>query len=603
MATLDRAQEGRTPRATKGQGWLLPWRAGFQANWVPRDLTAGIALGVIMVPQGMAYATLAGLPPETGLYATMAAILGYLVLGSSRQLVVGPDSSTSTILGAALVGIAGAGAATDLLAGMAAAIALIAGGILVLAGLLKAGIIANFISKPVLVGYINALAVTIIVGQASKILGFQVEADGVIPEAWEMLRRLGDTQLLPLVVGGACLAVILVLQRLAPKVPGALVAVVGALVASTVLDLEADGLAVVGALPSGLPSIAVPVDALGEFGGLLLLPAFAVAVMGFADTTVTASIFGERGRYQVDANKDLLGLGAASAFSGLAGGLPVSASDSRTAVAVSAGGRSQVVNLTGAIVIGIILVFFASVLGPLPSAALSAVVIAAGISLFDFATFRAMARQSRSDLWTGLVALVGALTLGLLPGIILAVVLSLFNVLMSAARTQLVVLGRGEVGNAWRNVARDPGVRTVPGLQVVRWESSLFFGNGQGFTQQVKSLVEGAPSPVSWVVLDAEATSDADFTGTSALRDLVRWLRERGVTFVVAEPNGRFLDALQASGCVELIGGEHILPSVDMAAKAYVDQHPGVVPPSGPEAVGDVRQAASSGSGRELDQG
>jgi MFS superfamily sulfate permease-like transporter len=400
-----------------------------------------------------------------------------------------------------------------------------------------------------------------------------------------MVRRLGETRILPLVVGGSCLLIIFVLQRVAPRVPGALVAVVLALVASTVLDLQSRGLAVVGELPAGLPSLSVPVDALTSFGSSMLLPAFAVAVMGFADTTVTSSIFSERGRYQVDANKDLLGLGAASALSGLAGGLPVSASDSRTAVADTTGGRSQITNITGAVVIGAILVFFAAVLAPLPSAALSAVIIAAGVSLFDLATFRAMLRQSRPDFWTGMVAFGGALVLGLLPGIILAVVLSLFNVLMSAARTQLVVLGRGEIGNVWRNVERDPSARVVPGLLVVRWESSLFFGNGQGFAEQVKALVDEAENPVEWVVFDAEATSYADFTGTSALRELVVSLRERGVTFAVAEPNGRFLDALEASGCAELIGSDNLHPSVDLSVRAYVLQHPDAGSSSGTAAV------------------
>lgn len=568
-------------------GWFMPWRAGFQSSWVPRDLVAGVALGVVMVPQGMAYATLAGLPPETGLYATMAAIIGYALLGSSRQLVVGPDSSTSTIVASALVGIVGAGAAADVLTGTSAAIALIAGGILILAGLLKAGIIANFISKPVLVGYMNALAVTILVGQAPKILGFDVESEGVVPQTLEMLGNLGDTQMLPLTVGVACLVIIFGLKKVAPQIPGALVAVVVALLASALLDLEAEGLAVVGDLPSGLPSIALPVDAFSEFG-LLLLPAFAVAVMGFADTTVTSTVFAERSKYHVDSNKDLLGLGAASAFSGLAGGLPVSASDSRTAVAASAGGRSQVANLMGVVVIGIILVFFASVLAPLPSAALSAVVISAGVSLFDFRTFRAVARQQRTDFWTGMVAFIGALTIGLLPGIVIAVVLSLFNVLMSAARTQIAVLGRSDVDNAWQNIQRDPSVRTVPGLEVVRWESALFFANGQGFAQQVKDLVDTSPTPVDWVVLDAEATSYADFTGTTAVHDLVGSLRERGVTFVVAEPNGRFTEALTSSGLVEVIGADNIHPSVDTAAKAFLAAHPDALPtPEGDQGSAD----------------
>ena len=351
------------------------------------------------------------------------------------------------------------------------------------------------------------------------------------------------------------------------------IAVVVALVVSAALDLQEEGLSVVGELPAGLPSIAVPVDAFSEFG-LLLLPAFAVAVMGFADTTVTSTVFAERGRYKVDANKDLMGLGAASTLSGLAGGLTVSASDSRTAVGESAGGKSQVTNLIGAVVIGIILVFFSTLLAPLPSAALAAVVIAAGLGLFDFSTFRAMAHQQRSDFWTGVVAFAGALVLGLLPGIVIAVVLSLFNVLMSAARTQLVVLARSEVRNVWRNAERFEGGRQVPGLLVVRWESALFFGNASGFAEQVKEAVDSSEVPVVEVLFDAEATSYADFTGTSSLQGLITYLRDNGVVFAIAEANGRLMGSLDVSGNAELIGTDRIYASVDTGAADYIKRHP-----------------------------
>jgi high affinity sulfate transporter 1 len=551
----------------------MPWRAGFQRAWIPRDVVAGIALGVVMVPQGMAYATLAGLPPEVGLYATMGAIVGYAVLGSSRQLVVGPDSSTSTLLAASLISIVGAGAAADALTGTAALIALMAGGLLLVGGLLKAGIIASFISKPVLVGYMNALAVTILVGQAPKILGYDVEADGVIPSAIELVRNIGDTQLLPLAVGTGCLVIIFGLRRVAPRIPGALVAVVIALIVSAALDLADQGLDVVGELPAGLPSIALPTGEFNELG-LLLLPAFAVALMGFADTTVTSTVFAERNGYRVDANKDLNGLGTASVFSGLVGGLPVSASDSRTAVANEAGGKSQVTNLVGMVVIGLILMFFSSALAPLPSAALGAVVISAGVGLFDVRTFRELWAQNRQDFWTGVVAFAGALVLGLLPGIVIAVVLSLWNVLMSAARTSLVVLARSEVTNAWQNIQRLPEGRTLPGLVVVRWESALFFGNAQGFTDQVRDLIETSAQPPEWIVLDAEATSYADFTGTSSVRQLIDFLHGRQITFAVAEANGRLTQALQVSGVEAAIGQDLVFPSVDEAAKAYMAAHP-----------------------------
>lgn len=565
-----------TKRPAHGAGlrrWLLPWTAGFQPAWLARDLVAGIALGVVMIPQGMAYAELAGMPVVTGLYATMAAIIGYALLGSSRQLVVGPDSSTSTLVAAALISIVGVAAAPEQMIAGAAMMAVIAGIVLLLGGIFKAGIIANFLSKPVLVGYLNALALTIVVKQMPKVLGFKVAADDVLPAAGELFTKLGQTVWLSLLIGVGCLVIIYVFKRWIPKIPGALVAVVVATAASALFGWAAQGLKVVGEIPSGLPSFAIPQVELSSLGAYLL-PALAIALMGFADTAVASELFADRNKYEVDPDKDLYGLGAASLLSGLFGGFAVSASDSRTAVADTAGGKSQVANLVGAAVIALVLMFFARILAPLPSAALGAVVIAAGLTLFDFKTMRRAWRQNRSDFWIGVIAFLGAVVLGLLPGIVIAVLLSLWNVLMQGARTQLVVLARSEVGNVWRNVKRYPDGYTTPGLTVVRWESGIFFGNSKGFERQIKELVAQAQPKPNWLVFDAEATADADFTATTMLEELSGLLQEQGVTFAVAEPNGRLQETLIKAGLDSKIGQDKIFPSVDAALKAYLEAYP-----------------------------
>ena len=569
-------------RPARGGGlrrWLLPWTAGFQPSWIGRDLVAGIALGVVMIPQGMAYAELAGMPVVTGLYATMAAIIGYALMGSSRQLVVGPDSSTSTLVAAALISIVGVAAAPEQVVAGAAMMAVIAGIVLLLGGIFKAGVIANFLSKPVLVGYLNALALTIVVKQMPKILGFKVVADDVLPAAWELFTKLGQTVWLSLLIGVGCLIIIYIFKRWIPKIPGALVAVVVATAASALFGWTAQGLKVVGEIPSGLPSFAIPQVELSSLGAYLL-PALAIALMGFADTAVASELFADRNKYEVDPDKDLYGLGAASLLSGLFGGFAVSASDSRTAVADTAGGKSQVANLVGAVVIALVLMFFARILAPLPSAALGAVVIAAGLTLFDFKTMRRAWRQNRGDFWIGIIAFLGAVVLGLLPGIVIAVLLSLWNVLMQGARTELVVLARSDVSNVWRNVKRYRNGYMVPGLTIVRWESGIFFGNSKGFERQVKELVaQGQPKP-KWLVFDAEATGDADFTATTMLEDLSSVLQEQGVTFAVAEPNGRLQETLTKAGLDSKIGRDKIFPSVDAALKAYLTQYPDAVPAS-----------------------
>jgi high affinity sulfate transporter 1 len=560
-------------KPAKRNRWLLPWTAGFQRSWLSRDLVAGLALGVVMIPQGMAYAELAGVPAVAGLYATMAAIAGYALLGSSRQLVVGPDSSTSTLVSTALLGIVAVGATPEQYLAGAAFIAILAGVMLLIGGFLKAGIIANFLSKPVLVGYLNALAITIIVKQLPKITGYTVEADNVIAAAVEFVAKLPKTVPLSVIVGVGCLLIIFGFKRWLPKIPGALVAVVAATILSAVLGFEAMGLKVVGLVPSGLPSLSFPQIDFKDFG-LYLLPAFAIALMGFADTTVASELFADRNKYEVDPDRDLFGLGAASLLSGLFGGFAVSASDSRTAVADNAGGKSQVANLVGAVVIGLILVFFTKILQPLPTAALGAVVISAGLTLFDFETFRRAWRQQRSDFWIGMIALVGALVLGLLPGIIIAVLLSLWNILKRGAQTELVVLSRSDVGNVWRNIKRQPEGYVVPGLAMVRWESGLFFGNSKGFERQVKEMVAQMQPKPDWVVFDAEATGDADFTATTMLADLITTLKEQGITFAIAEPNGRMQESLEQAGIQAMIGADKLYPSVDTAVQAYLAQHP-----------------------------
>ena len=358
--------------------------------------------------------------------------------------------------------------------------AIVAGIILLLGGIFKAGVIANFLSKPVLVGYLNALALTIIVKQLPKILGYSVEAENVIAAAWETIAKLGQTVPLSLLVGGGCLLIIFGFQRWLPKIPGALVAVVVATIVSAGFGFPAMGLKVVGTIPSGLPSFAFPRIDLADLG-LYLLPAFAIALMGFADTAVTSELFADRNKYEVDPDRDLYGLGAASLLSGLFGGFAVSASDSRTAVSENAGGKSQVTNLVGVGVIALMLVFFSK-----HAAAAAQRRPGRGRHLGRHHAVRFQDLPARLEaaaqrlLDRHALPFVGALVLGLLPGIVIAVLFSLWNVLMQGAKTELVELTRSDVGNVWRNVKRQPEGYVVPGLTVVRWEVGPVLRQQQG---------------------------------------------------------------------------------------------------------------------------
>jgi high affinity sulfate transporter 1 len=555
--------------ADRGRRLIVPWAQGFDRSWLRGDLVAGLALGFVLIPQGMAYADLAGMPLVAGLYATILAIIGYAILGSSRQLVIGPDSSTSTLVAASVVAIVGANAAPERYIAIATGLAVVSGIVLFLAALLKMGAISALISRPVLVGYLNGLAITIIVGQLPKILGYKAAGEGPIEKLGAIIGGLSQTLTTPLIVGIVSLVVLLGLPRIAPRIPAALVVIIAAIVLVPVLGLDQGQLALVGQIPSGLPSLSVPDLQTGDVS-LLIGSAVAIAFMGFADTSVASEVFARRGGYRVDANKDLMGLGLASILSGLFGGFAVSGSDSRTAVSERSGGRSQVANLIAIGVVALVLMFASGVLKTLPYAVLAAVIVAAAIGLFDVPTLRAAWRQERSSFWLAITALVGTLVLGLLPGILLAVLLSLGVVLMRSAKTRIVVEGRGDSADDWRDVSKVPTAITVPGVLVIRYQSPLFFANADGFRSAVEDLIDGAETPVRTVVFDAAATSYADFSAVGVLADLVDDLDARDITLAIADATGATEQAIEKAGLVDRLASARMFPTVDAAFRVLV---------------------------------
>ncbi len=548
---------------------VFPSLPGYQRSFLRSDVVAGIALVAILIPQGMAYAEIVGLPPVTGLYATMLPIVGYALLGSSRQLVVGPDSSASALVAAVLLPLGAADPAERAL--LAATLAIMVGLVCIVAGLLRLGFIADFLSRPVLTGYINGLSFTIIVGQLPKILGFPVPSDRPLQELAYTIGHLSETNPWSLAIGLLCLAIILGLARYAPRVPGVLVAVLVAMVLSVVLDLGAKGVALTGHVPSGLPSLSIPQPGLDQI--LLLVPgAFGLALVSLGDTIATSRSFAVKNGYHVDADRDLLGLGAAQAAAGVAGGFPISASASRTAVGEASGGKTQVANLVAAGAVALVLIFLAPVLAVLPKPALGAVVLAAAIGLFDFGALRRYYEQRRLEFWVAVVTMLTVALVDPLVGLILAIAISVVDVLRRVTRPKTAILGRLVASGSWQSVERYPAAVTQPGLIVYRVEAPLFFANAERIREELEALVEANPGVIEWVVIDAEAMTDLDVSAAEVLAELDDTLEARGIRLCLAEPTGRVVERLRATGLLRDFGPLRIFATVDAAAAAFAER-------------------------------
>jgi high affinity sulfate transporter 1 len=534
----------------------------YRAPWLRSDLIAGIVLAAILVPQGMAYAELAGLPAVTGLYTTIACLVGYALMGPSRILVLGPDSSVSPLIFAAITPLlAGGDPATAItLAGM---LSLLVGAIEIGLGIGKLGFVADLLSKEVQVGYMNGLAITILVGQLPKLFGFSTDADGFVDEIDAFVSGLDQTNTTTLILGLATLAVLLGVPRVSKRLPAVLVAVVGATLVTGLLDLAAEGVETVGALPRGLPVPTVPWTSVSDVGPLLAA-AVGIVLVSLTDTIALSTSFAARRGEEVDPNQEMIGIGSANIAAGLFQGFAISASSSRTAVAEQSGSKSQVTGLVGAVVVVVLLVFLPSLLSDLPQTALAAVVIAAAFSLMDLPILRKYLRVRRSALVLSLVATVGVVLLGVLQGILLAVVLSILLFFRRSWWPHGEVLGH-EIPDldGWHSLERYPDAREESGVLVFRWEAPLFFANAGIFRQQVRRLVRRRRP--RWFVLQCEAVTDIDVTAADMLERLDAELNAQGVNMAFVELRDRLKDRVLRYGLLETLDHDHFYPSIRRA--------------------------------------
>jgi high affinity sulfate transporter 1 len=533
----------------------------YERSWLSADVVAGLVLAAILVPQGMAYAELAGLPPVTGLYTTVACLIGYAIFGPSRVLVLGPDSSISPLILAAITPLlVGADPAEAIaLAGMRA---IMVGLIEVGLGLGRLGFVADLLSTEVQVGYMNGLGITIIVGQLPKLFGFSTDADSFFEELQAFVDGIDQTDATTLVVGLCTLLVLLVLPRFTTKVPAVLVAVVGATVVSAALDLAADGVATVGALPQGVPSPELPWTQASDLGPLLVA-ALGITLVSLTDTIATATSFAARRGDEVEPNQEMIGMGAANITAGLFQGFAVSTSGSRTAVAEQSGARSQLTGVVGAGLVVVLLLFLNTLLADLPQTALAAVVISAALSLMDLGILRRYFRVRKSALALSLVATAGVVFFGVLQGIVVAIVLAILMFFRRNWWPHGAVLGHVPGLEGWHSVDGHDDAVQLPGIVVYRWEAPLFFANASAFRQQVRQLArERQPS---WIVLQCEAVTDIDVTAADMLRELDDELNAQGIHLAFAEMRSRLQQQVLRYGLMKTLDHDHFYPTITMA--------------------------------------
>jgi high affinity sulfate transporter 1 len=542
---------------------------GYDPSWLRSDLVAGVSVAAVALPTAIAYSALVGVPPVNGLYASILPLVAYAFLGSSRQLIMAPDAATCSIVAATVLPLAGDDAARYL--SLTVALAIITGVFCIAAGLARLGFLTNFLSRPILTGYLNGIALSIISGQLGRLFGISIPSAGFGRLMFRFFSRLGQTHLPTLAIGVGLFVLLRVLKSFGPKVPAPLVAVVAAIVAARVFHLDARGVALVGAIPPGLPPIAMPSVHASDVVPLTL-GAAGLALISFNSAMVTARSFAVKNHYELDANREFVALGVADIGAGLLQGFAVSGADSRTAVNDSVGGKTQVTGLVTAAVIVLVLLFFTGPLSALPIAALAAILINSALGLFDVESLVRLWKVNRAECWLAIITLLGVITVGVLPGVVVAVGVALVRVLAAASHPNDGVLGRMRGSDAFFTVANHPGLETFPGLVIYRFDAALLFFNADYFKARVRAVVADATPAPHALVIDAETMALVDTTGTAVLAELADELGHRGVVLAIAAAKTRVRNILQRAGLEQQIGAGRLYQTVGGAVDALAER-------------------------------
>lgn len=553
--------------------WLpgLVTARNYKVSWLPQDIVAGVVLATMLVPVGIAYAVASGLPGIYGLYATIVPLLVYAVFGPSRILVMGPDSAlAAVILGIVLPLSAGDPQRAVTIAG---AMAIVSGLVCILAGLAKLGFVTDLLSKPIRYGYMNGIALTVLISQIPKLMGFSIESDGPLRNVLAIFREIlsGSVNWAAFAVGAGTLAVIFLLKPY-KRIPGILIGVVGATLLVSLLDLVGRfNISVLGTLPVGLPTFHIPVITLNDVGPVLI-GGIAVAMVSFADTSVLSRSYAARMGTRVDPNQEMVGLGAANLAAGFFQGFPISSSSSRTPVAEAAGSKTQLTGVVASLIVALLLVAAPNLLQYLPSAALAAVVIASAIGLFEFNDLVRIHRFAPWEFWLSIICLVGVAVFGAIPGIGIAVGIAVIEFLWKAWRPHSAVLGRAEGVKGYHDLKRYPNARRVPGLVLFRWDAPLFFANAEFFKERVLEAAASSPE-TKRVVVAAEPVTSIDVTAADILAELDATLKDEGIELCFAELKDPVKDLFKRHGVFAQVGDVQFFPTLGTAVASYVDRY------------------------------
>ena len=545
--------------------------SGYQPSWIRYDVAAGLAVAAVGLPSAIAYPAIAGLPPETGIYASIVPLVAYAFFGPSRKLIVGPDAAIMTIMAAALVAVmASAPAGTDRIA-VSAILALGVGLFYLAAWVLRLGVLANFLSRPILIGFFTGISLSILVGQIKRVTGVDIESDGLLRPVIELLQKAGSIHWPSLVLALAMFGLLQAMRMVRFPVPGPVVVLVLSVVLSALFNFEGMGIAVVGDIPTGLPSLTLP-----HLAGLpletLALGSAAIFLVGFGSSVITARTFGAIGGYPVDPNREIVGFGAANIAAGLFGAIPVGASDSRTAVNLSVGGRSQVTSVVAAATLLAALVFLAPALRIIPIPTLGAILMATALGLIDLAALRQIWRISRMEFIFAFIALLGPISLGVLNGVLIAIAATLVYVLRKSMFPRDAMLGRIPGRDGFYKLHRTPEARQVPGLAISLIQGSLLFFNADYVGSRLRSIAEGLPAGTQWLVMDASGIPQMDSSAAAMLIDLCTELRDRGIKLGLAELHADARELLNRAGVIECIGPDMVFDVLDGALQAFETQ-------------------------------
>jgi len=552
---------------------------GYRPDWLQSDISAGLAIAAVGLPSAIAYPAIAGLPPETGFYASIAPLVAYAVFGPSRQLIVGPDAGTMTVLAAVLATIyATPGVTADRVA-VAALLALAVGIYCLLARVLRLGLLATFLSRPILIGFLAGISLSIMIGQIGRLSGVRIDSGGLIEPLVEIVDKADLIHWPSLALGAAMLLVLQAVRISKLPVPGPVIVVVLAVALSALFDFEAHGIAVVGDVPTDLPKPTLPAYS-GVPVDTILLGAASIFLVSFGSGIVTARGFAARGGHEVDPNRELTGFGAANVAAGFFGAFPVTASDSRTAVNMSVGGRTQIASIAAAAALVVTLLFLGPALRILPIPALGAILVAAALSLIDVEALREIRRISGVEFLFALIALMGPLTLGVLQGIVIAVGATLVYLLYKSAHPRDALLGRIPGRDGFYKLHRSPEARPEPGLAVCIVQGNLLFFDTDYVKARLRAIASELPPGTEWFVLDASAIAQVDSTAAAMLAGIADEFAARGAALGLAEVHTEVLGLLERAGVIDRIGATMVFDDLDDALRAFRARQRPLVEPS-----------------------